>query len=760
MKRKGFTVGFQLMAGISLLVLTPIVILYLVTTSIVSSEALKQQDAQLRNQTLTTYISIGARFDQLMQKVDSDLQFARYVLDSGGAVSLAPGAAEVEGKNQISGKTESIRLPTMTIGGLPILNDFGIVDEIKGRVGGTATVFQMIPQGMLRVSTNVLTLDGKRAVGTYIPVESEVYRTVMEGETYHGRAYVVNAWYITAYEPLRDRSGKIIGALYVGVKEGEIQNVILNELADIKIGTSGYIYVLNSKGDYILSQGRQRDGENIMDSRDSKGNSFVREMVTAGTALKGRETGIQHYPWKNPEDSRPRNKISVFTYFAPWDWIIAISSYEDEVLAAATGTQQAILLIAIGFALFSILISLLITRTFVKPLRSFGTALSGIAAGNLVDKVSVASSTREFMELRQTLEDALLSNLRGILQGVRSTSESGTRLSSELNADTESTAKSMGEISSTAERMQQELGSLAVRMKGAEDAVTEIDSGIATLDERIEGQTSAITQSSAAIEEMAASLHSVADIASRERDSSNDLLGRIHEGGETVRAMGADVSDVAAKFADIQELLSVIESIASSTNLLAMNAAIEAAHAGDAGKGFAVVADEIRKLAMSTSENAQGIAAGINEMMALIGRTSASSRASGEVLSAISDSTQKFVQAFDEIAQATIEVSKGSEQTLAGVSELRNSAQVIKETSSGIQSNSNRIRTLVESIREAIDHAVGDFGDMQQGFASISEAQREVQRLTGENASLMDRLTEQIDFFRLGDSADLRRSRL
>jgi methyl-accepting chemotaxis protein len=149
----------------------------------------------------------------------------------------------------------------MQLGDNYVLNgNFEIVDSVKNMVGGTATVFQVIGDEAVRISTNVVNTDGSRAVGT--TVSKPVYDAViMRGETYYGRAWVVNAWYLTAYEPIKDGSGKIIGILYVGIPEDPFVNKLKEMMKEIVVGKTGYLYVIDSKGNLIIHP--NREGENI-----------------------------------------------------------------------------------------------------------------------------------------------------------------------------------------------------------------------------------------------------------------------------------------------------------------------------------------------------------------------------------------------------------------------------------------------------------------------------------------------------------------
>ena len=158
-----------------------------------------------------------------------------------------------------------------------------VVDRTQNLVKATCTIFQRMNEAgdMLRVSTNVQKLDGARAIGTYIPktrpdgTPDPVVSSVLQGQTYQGRAFVVNKWYITAYEPIRDATQNVVGMLYVGVPQESVASLRQSIMA-VEVGKTGYVYVLDSKGNYVISQGGARDGENVYEAKDASGASSFR----------------------------------------------------------------------------------------------------------------------------------------------------------------------------------------------------------------------------------------------------------------------------------------------------------------------------------------------------------------------------------------------------------------------------------------------------------------------------------------------------
>ena len=283
--RLNLSIKWKIISVCILLITIPVVTLGVLSYRSSEKEISTFIGKSLTEQTLVIANQMKTAMDITQQKVNSDLNVAHDILYSYGHPTLESGEQmQIQAVNQITQKMSSLTIPTMKIQGHNVAYNYEIVDKIQQLVGGTATIFQMIPGGTLRISTNVLKLDGTRAVGTYIPSDSPVYQTVMRGETFYGRAYVVNAWYQTAYEPIKDDQGNVIGILYVGVKDAS--EPILNSLAETVVGKTGYIWIINLQGEYVLSYKRQRDGENILDASDSQGRRFVQEWVEKAPSLR------------------------------------------------------------------------------------------------------------------------------------------------------------------------------------------------------------------------------------------------------------------------------------------------------------------------------------------------------------------------------------------------------------------------------------------------------------------------------------------
>jgi methyl-accepting chemotaxis protein len=359
-------------------------------TASAAGASLSESTKHLEQIGKAVYTLCETRHRTVQSHVVSGLNVARKVLKDAGSLGFSEQTSRWTAVNQYSNHSETVELKKMLVGGMSLGSDdplnqrFAIVDTVKQTIGGTCTLFQrMNEQGdMLRISTNVLKTDGARAVNTYIPAvnpdgkPNPVVSTVLKGQRFIGRAFVVNDWYITAYEPLFDDQHKVAGMLYVGVLQDE-GNLLRESILKTVIGETGYVYVLNSKGEYLISKEGKRDGENLWESRDPSGNLFIQEICQKALALNGNELAEHKYPWKNQEENTTRQKIVKIGYFEPWDWVIGAGAYEDEIfrnrdtlLAHGQRSLKTILILLLVSLVGSAVIWLMVARRLSKDIHS------------------------------------------------------------------------------------------------------------------------------------------------------------------------------------------------------------------------------------------------------------------------------------------------------------------------------------------------------------------------------------------------------
>jgi methyl-accepting chemotaxis protein len=266
----------------------------------------------------------------LLEKLDLGLQTAENLVKS---VQLSVGTnVQWRAIDQFTKSTNNLILPQMNINGKPVeKNDSFVkatllVDQVQKMTNMTCTIFQKMNNNgdMLRIATNVKKLNGKRAIGTYIPAihadgsSNKVVQALLNGQTYRGKAFVVNAWYLTVYKPLYDTAHQLIGALYVGIpmESSGLKNTVLHGT----IGKNGYTFVMNSKGEIVIHPNENLVGKNVLS--DLNINSF-------NHILNNREEGsISNHRYV----FQGQNKFSAYTYFRERDWFIVVTGTWNEFI--------------------------------------------------------------------------------------------------------------------------------------------------------------------------------------------------------------------------------------------------------------------------------------------------------------------------------------------------------------------------------------------------------------------------------------------
>jgi methyl-accepting chemotaxis protein len=649
------------------------------------------------------YRTCESQMATLQSRVNRDLEEARAVFNEmGGAIRVDRGnTAEVQGINQGNQARVTFHLPQYTAGDVDLRADTSIVDRIQEVTSSTCTVFQRTGTGeLLRVSTNVLKLDGQRATGTFIPSDSPVAQFIARGETFRGRAFVVNAWYITAYEPIRDAVGDIVGVLYVGVPEASIQES-LGIFAELQIADSGYPYCITSDG--TLSVHPSIPGQNIYENEDADGNRFIEELCTRGSALdsSGEDLVIEsiRYPWQNEGDPEARFKLVRFTYYEPWDWIVAAGSYEEEIYSAvedAEATNAKWMKWMIGIAVVVVIVVVFVSNLFANaitdPLRRALGLAKAVADGDLTQTVEINRSD-EIGDLATAL-NTMSSSLRTMMEEVANTSGSVSESSEQMSAVSESMASSADTVSSQSSTVAAAAEEMSTNMTGVAAAVEQV--------------TSNLNMVASSAEEMNTSITEVAQNAAKSSETAQSASRAVASASERVDALGESAQEIG-------KVIETIVAIAEQTNLLALNATIEAARAGEAGKGFAVVANEVKELAKQTAAATEDIRGRIGGIQAATGDTV---QAIGEIkntVTSVTDIAGTIASAVEEQSATTREIASNISQGAAGAQEVaRNVAQSAQA--------SQEITQTIAGVSQAADETA-------QGAAQTNSASSELARL-------------------------------
>ena len=394
---------------LSVVIVSFLIILIIRTNSIerFSSEELEKSAKKDVAQIAKMVYDLTDNSNNLAQKMlNVALNTAKVVIKQKGAIKIS-GTEQWQAINQFTNEAMEVNAPKLEIGGItfPKIKTFDvkvpIVDEVASLSGATVTIFvKMNSAGdMLRIATTVKNKKGERAIGTFIPVkepdgkENPVVSSILQGKDYIGRAFVVDQWYVTAYSPLRLPSGEIVGMFYVGIPQKTVEESLRKAIYSIKIGETGYVYVLGGsgkqKGHYIISKDGKRDGENIWESKDANGKLFIQEIINATTENPG-EVKFFRYDWKNVGEDKARTKIVAAVYYKDWDWVIGAGSYEDEIYAVRDQISKSLysllyimVILSVIIYAIAIIISTRIAKRISAPITNAAMIAQYIGRGDL-----------------------------------------------------------------------------------------------------------------------------------------------------------------------------------------------------------------------------------------------------------------------------------------------------------------------------------------------------------------------------------------
>lgn len=572
--------------------------------------------------------------------------------------------------------------PLATNSGETINLNFDKPDQFTRMTGGTATVFIRYGDDFLRVSTSLKKENGDRAFGTLLGKGHPGYQKLINGETYAGPAALFGRNYMTKYVPFKDATGKVVGILYIGFDYTEGLKSLEQEINTLSFGDTGRATVIN------LKEGKDF-GRVVIDSKN-KGKLFS-EIGLANAEkhlelMKKQDTGT--FFTLQTVNGVPKENIMSFRHAEKWNWVLLTGGPVNEFTVVANSVRNSLIIISLICAIILVVLIAFITQRILSPLKRVGQDLQELGNGNLSTHLfesgqdSQVHSRNEIAILFEHGRNTI-KQLRSMQMEVRSSMEL-------LASSSQKVQKTASQASKGMTKQQVETDLVATAMNQMVIAVEDVSKNI----------TETTNETHKADEETRAGTQVVNNVA-----TDMQALAKVIGHASSV------MQEVEKESVNIGSVLDVIRSIAEQTNLLALNAAIEAARAGEQGRGFAVVADEVRTLATRTQDATSEIE-GMIEQLQKLSKTasveviSGRDQAAGNAEKAIeaSKGLMKVTESVSLINSMSINIASSiTEQSAVAVSvneNISNIRHVSNETAEGVKEMMATTQTLAEVLEK------------------------------------------------------------
>ncbi len=411
--------------------------------------------------------------------------------------------------------------------------------------------------------------------------------------------------------------------------------------------------------------------------------------------------------------------------------------YELKMVVLAILVEMLVIIFAI----------ILVVRKSLVPIRRLLDAIEIIARRDLTVRVDMKANNeigdigRAIDEMTATL-DSFIGKIQGIADEVTNTNNDLSAAITESGAATREMVASIESVNSSLTK-QKEVIDEAV---GYIREMAEITDNIRR---HVEEQYKAVEESTASVEEMASSISSVSKSTAHAEEISKKLVNVAEEGGEKISSTMRSIQEIQESSVKITEAISGITRIAATTNLLSMNAAIEAAHAGEAGAGFGVVAEEIRKLAADSAEEAKSIKENVQEMLKKIEQGTKESDEAGRAFERIMTELNQTVSIIVEIANAMNEQRVAADDMLKSMQHLVELSNEIKQAVHDEAEGSERVIEATKKLDQVADEILGASNEQKIGGEEILKALELLQEVAEKNREIIENLNENISMFKV-----------
>lgn len=493
----------------------------------------------------------------------------------------------------------------------------------------------------------------------------------------------------------------------------EAQQEAIERIRELRYEKDGrnYLWINDFKPVMIMHPyATQLNGKSLTDYKDPDGKHLFMEMVDVS---KRDGAGFVNYRWQYfDEKDNIVPKVSYVETFTPWGWILGSGIYVNDVQAEINELKTVITLGFIAVAVISSIAVFFFSSRIVRPIQQLRIASRLVAGGDLRSPVAVDSSD-EMLDLATDFNQ-LIESMRDVLGVI-------VRHSTELAASTEEMSATLNTFTSQAQNQSASTEQIAATTE-------ELSAGMDNVKKSTEHQTASVLSLIQTVRGLSDSIDGMARLIAQAQQETGQITGLAREGEDSLRHLNESMNNVLQSSSSVTGIVQIINEISDRINLLSLNAAIEAARAGDSGRGFAVVAEEVGKLAERTSSSIRDISQLVEvnnqQLKEGIGQLQSTTRFITEILTGIGRMNERMTDLKGTMTDQTRE----NEAVQTQLENVSNRSDEIKHAIGEQKNAVSEIAQSVSSINDAIQSVVSAAEQMtatSEQIAAMAESMRE-----------------------------------
>ena len=625
-----------------------------------------EAESETRKAVKSLNSSIKAYYSSLEKRLIDDSLVLKASFEKLGGLTFSDKLTNWTATISKTGQSRNFRLPALMQGS----TDIDVEKMFQENTDASYSIIQIVNnEGLLISATNLKDNQGKPLHGEFLPANdqhenltAEVIRKIKTGQQFIAKLPIAGNHFLAAFQPIRDALGNHAGAVMVAI-DLAAQNDFKNIVESFTIGKTGYCFILGatSSEKYCTIIHPAGPGKDFSQLKTPDGRLIIRELVDKSIAAKEDEAVMSLYPWQNEGENVPREKIATLINFRPLGWVIGAGAYLDDIMdsmpeisAGINSSQNLLLFTILACLTIAYFVIGFLAKGISEPLNRSAELLCNLAASGdsrylLEDRMldrcdeigslskSLNSLIKQQRILAQIMERFAEGNWNQKILIKSENDQFGNaffNMVKEINFALSSVKTVSEEVSSGSEQIASASQDLSRSASESADSTEKISKAINLIGTQTRSNAENATQ---------------ANVLARKTKDSAEI------GNQRMLEMMNAMSEIQKSSNQIAKIIKVIDDIAFQTNLLSLNAAVEAARAGKHGKGFAVVADEVRNLASRSAKAAKETAEMIEGSIDKVHSGSEIADLTEKALKEIVDSSVKVADLLDEISAASNE---------------------------------------------------------------------------------------------------------